>query len=51
MNYEKKVDTFQNYVLDWENIVDSQNRKRYDEFIEIYKKGMLVLIPMMQWRL
>ena len=43
MNYEKKVDTFQNYVLDWENIVDSQNRKRYDEFIEIYKKGMLVL--------
>lgn len=40
IEFGKKLNVFQNFVLDWENVVDSQNQKSYDKFLEIFEKGM-----------
>lgn len=40
IEFGKKLNLFQNFVLDWENVVDSQNQKSYDKFLEIFEKGM-----------
>ena len=40
IEYGKKLNIFQNFVLDWENVVDSQNQQNYDKFLEIFEKGM-----------
>lgn len=40
IKYEKKLNIYQNFVLDWENVVNSQNRQNYDKFLEIFEKCM-----------
>ena len=40
IEYSKKLNVFQNFVLDWENVFDSQNQQSYDKFLEIFEKGM-----------
>lgn len=40
IKYEKKLNIYQNFVLNWENVVNSQNRQNYDKFLEIFEKCM-----------
>lgn len=43
MEYEEKLNIYQNFVLDWKNTVDSQDKQSYEKFLEIFEKSMLAL--------
>lgn len=41
--YGKKLNIYQNFVLDWEKVVDSQDKQSYEKFLEMFEKCMSVL--------
>lgn len=41
--YEKKLDIYQNFVLDWKKVVESQDKQSYEMFLEIFEKCMSAL--------
>ena len=41
--YEKILNIYQNFVLDWKKIVDSQDKQSYEKSLEIFEKGMSAL--------
>lgn len=43
MEYEEKLNIYQNFVLDWKKTVDSQDKQSYEKFLEIFEKSMLAL--------
>lgn len=43
VEYEKKLNIYQNFVLDWEKVVDSQDKQSYEKFLEIFKKCISAL--------
>lgn len=40
MEYEKKLNIYENFVLDWKKVVDSQDKQSYEKFLEIFEKCM-----------
>ena len=43
IEYEKKLSIYQNFVLDWIKVVDSQDKQSYEKSLEIFKKCMSAL--------
>lgn len=43
MEFKKKLDIYQNFVLDWKSEIDSQNKQSYEKFFEIFKNGMITI--------
>ena len=43
IEYEKKLNIYQNFVLDWEKEVDSQGKQSYEKFLEFFEKCMSAL--------
>lgn len=43
IEYEKKLNIYQNFVLDWKKIVDAQDKQSYEKSLEIFEKGMSAL--------
>ena len=43
IDYEKKLNTYQNFVLDWKEEVDSQDKQSYEKYLQVFQKGMLAL--------
>lgn len=41
--YDEKLNTYQNFVLDWKEVVDSQDKQGYEKYLEVFRKGMLAL--------
>ena len=41
--YEKILNIYQNFVLDWKKMVDSQDKQSYEKSLEIFEKGMSAL--------
>lgn len=41
--YGEKVNIYQNFVLDWKDEVDSQDKQSYEKYLEVFKKSMLAL--------
>lgn len=40
IDYEKKLNIYQSFVSDWEDVVSSQDKQSYEKFLEIFVKGM-----------
>ncbi len=40
IEYEIKLNIYQNFVLDWNKVVDSQDKQSYEKFLEIFEKCM-----------
>lgn len=43
IEYEKKLNIYQNFVLDWENVVDSQDKQSYEKFLKVFEQCMSAL--------
>ena len=43
LGYDKKLNIYQNFVLDWKKVVDSQDKQSYEKFLEIFEKCMSAL--------
>ena len=43
IGYEKKLNIYQNFVLDWKKVADSQDKQSYEKFLEIFEKCMSAL--------
>ncbi len=43
IKYEEKLNIYQNFVSDWKDEVDSQDKQSYEKYLEVFKKGMLAL--------
>lgn len=43
IEYEKKLNIYQNFVLDWKKVVDLQDKQSYEKFLEIFENCMSVL--------
>lgn len=43
IEFEKKLNICQDFVLDWKKVVDSQDKQSYEKYLEIFKKCMLAL--------
>lgn len=43
IDYNKKVNILQNYVLDWKKNIDSQDKESYEKYFDIFQKYLLVL--------
>ena len=43
IEYEKKLNIYQNFVLDWKKVVDLQDKQSYEKFLEIFEKCMSAL--------
>ena len=41
--YEKILNIYQNFVLDWKKTVDTQDKQSYEKFLEIFEKSMSAL--------
>lgn len=40
---EKKIDILESFVLDWQKNIDSQDKKSYEKYLEIFKKCIVTL--------
>lgn len=43
LEYEKKLNIYQNFVFDWKMVVDSQDKQSFEKFQGIFQKCMSVL--------
>lgn len=43
IDYEKKLNIYQNFVSDWKEEVTSQDKQSYEKYLQVFKKGMLAL--------
>lgn len=43
IEYEKKLNIYQNFVLNWKKVIDSQDKQSYEKFLDIFDKCMLAL--------
>lgn len=43
IEYEKKLNIYQNFVLDWKKVADTQDKQSYEKFLEIFEKCMSAL--------
>lgn len=43
IDYEKKLNAYQNFVLDWKEEVDSQDKQSYEKYLKVFKKGIFAL--------
>ena len=43
IEFEKKVNIYQNFVYDWEKEIDSQDKQSYEKYLEIFKRCMIAL--------
>lgn len=43
LGYEKKLNIYQSFVSDWEDVVDSQDKQSYEKFLGIFVKSMTEL--------
>lgn len=43
IEYEKKLNIYQNFVSDWKKVIDSQDKQSYEKFLEIFEKCMSAL--------
>ena len=43
IQYEKKLDIYQNFVLDWKKVVELQDKQSYEMFLKIFEKCMSAL--------
>lgn len=43
IEYEEKLNIFQNFVLDWKEEVYAQDKQCYEKSLEVFKKGILAL--------
>ncbi|ODR42459.1 hypothetical protein [Eisenbergiella tayi] len=43
IEYEKKLNMFQNFVLNWKKVIDSQDKQSYEKFLEIFEKCVSAL--------
>lgn len=42
--YEKKLNIYKNFVLDWKKVADSQNIQSYEKFLKIFEKCMSAML-------
>lgn len=43
IQFEKKLDIYQNFVLDWKKVVELQDKQSYEAFFKIFEKCMSVI--------
>ena len=43
IEYEKKLNIYQNFVMDWKKVADTQDKQSYEKFLEIFEKCMSAL--------
>lgn len=43
IEYEEKLNIYQNFVLDWKKVVDAQDKQSYEKFLDIFEQCMTSL--------